>query len=106
MCHKHDESKYMYCNVCLEEGDDHQHFKHVRITVVIKTLNQRWSQLKQNTIELNQKATNFVQEYLPLMRYLEKVSIEANNEMLAKYPMKHYLTEDIGKLDTIKNKVT
>jgi hypothetical protein len=39
------------------------------------------------------------------MRYLEKVSIEVNNEMLAKYPMKHYLTEDIGKLDTMKNKV-
>ena len=62
-CHKNDERKYMYCNMCLEEGEDHQHFKHLRITMAMKNIWQKWFELKHSSIDQHSKATEFIKEY-------------------------------------------
>ena len=65
----------MYCQICLEEGEDHQHFKHIRITNAIKTISQRWSELREKSQNVYTKATNYISEFLPLIKYLEKLSV-------------------------------
>ena len=92
MCHKGDENKFMYCNICLEDGEDHQHFKHIRVTHAIKTISQRWSELKEKSFNMYSNATNYISEFLPLIKYLEKLTIEIESGLLARFPMTHVIT--------------
>jgi hypothetical protein len=106
MCHKGDENKFTYCNLCLEEGEEHQHFKHNRITNAMKTFSQRWTDLKQNSANIYANATNYIAEFLPLIKYLEKLTIEVENGLLARFPVKHMIYQDYQKLNALKIKVT
>ena len=35
-CHGGDRNKMLYCQVCVEIGEAHQHFRHVRVTQIIQ----------------------------------------------------------------------
>ena len=39
------------------------------------------------------------------MRYLQKVSTETESAMLAKYPIKHNITQDVAKLEKLKDRI-
>ena len=105
-CHKGDEKKYMYCNLCLEDGEDHQHFKHIRITNAMKTFSQRWAELKENSVSLYNDATTYISEFLPLIKYLDKLSIEVGSGLLARFPVTHMISQDYQRLNALKIKVT
>ena len=95
MCHKGDENKFIYCNICLEEGEDHkQHSKHVRITIAMKTDSQRWEKLKEQSQKMYANASNYISEFLPLIKYLEKLSVEEKSGLLARFPVKHMISQD------------
>ena len=96
----------MYCQLCLEDGEDHQHFKHIRITNAMKTFSQRWAELKENSVNMYANATNYISEFLPLIKYLEKLSIEVDSGLLARFPVTHMISQDYQKLNTLKIKVT
>ena len=93
-CHKGDENKFMYCQLCLEDGEDHQHFKHIRITNAMKTFSQRWAELKENSVNIYADATNYISEFLPLIKYLEKLSVEEQSGLLARFPVTHTISQD------------
>lgn len=105
MCHKGDESKFIYCNLCLEDGEDHQHFKHVRITNAMKSFSQRWTELKEQTDIKYANAANYISEYLPLIKYLDKLTVEVESGLLARFPVSHLISQDYLKLDALKIKV-
>ena len=105
MCHKGDESKFIYCNLCLEDGEDHQHFKHVRITNAMKSFSQRWTELKEQTDKKYANAANYISEYLPLIKYLDKLTVEVESGLLARFPVSHLISQDYLKLDGLKIKV-
>jgi hypothetical protein len=94
MCHKGDENKFMYCNLCLEDGEEHQHFKHIRITNAMKTFSQRWAELKENSENMYTNATTYVFEFLPLIKYLDKLTVEVDSALLARFPVTHMISED------------
>jgi hypothetical protein len=94
MCHKGDERKFIYCGMCLEDGEDHQHFKHVRITNAMKTFSQRWAELKEYTLNRYANATKYISEFLSLIKYLEKLSVEVENGLLARFPVSHMISKD------------
>lgn len=96
----------MYCQLCLEDGDEHQHFKHIRITNAMKTFSQRWAELKENSVKMYAYATNYISEFIPLIKYLEKLSIEVEGGLLARFPVKHMISQDYQKLNALKIKVT
>ena len=105
-CHKGDENKFMYCQLCLEDGEDHQHFKHIRITNAMKTFSQRWAELKENSVNIYADATNYISEFLPLIKYLEKLSVEEQSGLLARFPVTHTISQDYQNLNALKIKVT
>ncbi len=86
-CHKQNENKFIYCGLCLEEGVEHQHFRHQRITNAMNTFSQRWIQLKENSATLFGKASEFIEEFNPLIKYLEKLTREADGGLLARFPV-------------------
>ena len=92
--------------MCLEDGEDHQHFKHIRITIAMKTFSQRWAELKENSENMYANATNYISEFLPLIKYLEKLSIEVDSGLLARFPVTHMISQDYQKLNGLKIKVT
>ena len=84
----------MYCQLCLEDGEDHQHFKHIRITNAMKTFSQRWAELKENSENMYTNATNYISEFLPLIKYLDKLTVEAESGLLARFPITHMISQD------------
>jgi hypothetical protein len=42
----------------------------------MKTFSQRWAELKENSVKMYANSTNYISEFLPIIKYLEKVSIE------------------------------
>jgi hypothetical protein len=80
--------------MCLEDGEDHQHFKHVRITNLMKTFSQRWAELKEQSQKIYTNATNYISEFLPLIKYLGKLSVEEKSGLLARFPVKHMISQD------------
>ena len=84
----------MYCQLCLEDGEDHQHFKHIRITNAMKTFSQRWAELKENSVNMHANATNYISEFFPLIKYLDKLTVEAESSLLARYPVTHMISQD------------
>ena len=96
----------MYCNLCLEDGEDHKHFKHMRITNAMKTFSLRWANLKEESVTLFGNAYEFIKEYNPLIKYLEKLTVEVNIGSLLQYPIAHMISKDYQKLNELKIKVT
>ncbi len=88
----------MYCQLCLEDGDVHQHsmssFKHIRITNAMKTFSQRWEKLKENSVKMYAKSTNYISEFLPLIKYLDKLTVEADSGLLARFPVTNMISQD------------
>ncbi len=92
--------------MCLEDGEEHQHFKHLRITNAMKTFSQRWAKLKEDTVTLFDNATKFIKEFIPLIKYLDKLTVEVNSGLLARFPVTHMISQDYQKLDDLRIKVT
>ena len=84
----------MYCNLCLEDWDKHQHFKHIHITIAMKTFYQRWAELNEKSIKTYDEATKYISEFLPLIKYLDKLSAEVESGMLARFPVIHMISQD------------
>ena len=93
-CHKGDENLFMYCQLCLEDGEDHKHFKHIRITNAMKTFSQRWAELKESSANIYGNANNYISEFLPLIKYLDKLSVEVESALLARFPVNHMISQD------------
>jgi hypothetical protein len=60
----------------------------------MKTFSQRFETLKENSVNMYDNATNFISEFLPLIRYLDKLSVEVEGGMLARFPVKRMISED------------
>ena len=80
----------------MEDGEDHQHsmssFKHIRITNAMKTFSQRWAELKENSENMYANATKKISEFLPLIKYLDKLTVEAESGLLARFPITHMIS--------------
>jgi hypothetical protein len=60
----------------------------------MKTFSQRWAELKEQSVNMYANANNYISEYLPLIKYLEKLSVEVESGLLARFPVAHMISED------------
>lgn len=60
----------------------------------MKTLSSRWAQLKENSTVLLTKNNEFMEEFNPLVKYLEKLSKNVKNGLLVRYPVTHMISLD------------
>ena len=96
----------MYCQLCLEDGEHHQHLKHICITNAMKNFSQRWAELKEYSLNIFGHATNYISQFLPLIQHLEKLSVEEQSGLLARFPVPHMISQDYQSLNALKIKVT
>ncbi len=72
----------------------------------MKTFSQRWAKLKEDSVVLFENSTKFIKEFNPLIKYLDKLTVEVNSGLLARFPVTHMISQDYQKLDDLKIKVT
>lgn len=60
----------------------------------MKRFSQRWEELKEYSSKIYAKATNYLSEFLPLINYLEKLSVEVESGLLARFPVLHMISQD------------
>ncbi len=71
----------------------------------MKTCSQQWTELKENSVNMYANATNYISEFHPLIKYLEKLTVEADSGLLVRFPVKHMISQDYQKLNALKIKV-
>jgi hypothetical protein len=71
----------------------------------MKTISNRWLQLKSKIVSLYNSSTNFISQFKPLIMYLDKLSVEMDVRLLARFPIKHEIYSDYKKLNVLKIKV-
>jgi hypothetical protein len=67
----------------------------------MKTISNRWLQLKSNSVSLYNISTNFISQFKPLIMYLDKLSVEIDVRLLARFPIKHEIYSDYQKLNVL-----
>jgi hypothetical protein len=60
----------------------------------MKTFYQRWAELNEKSIKTYDEATNYITEFLPLIKYLEKLTAEVESGILALFPVIHMISQD------------
>jgi len=53
----------------------------------MKSFSQRWAELKENSVNMHANATNYISEFLPLIKYLDKLSVEVDSALLARFQL-------------------
>ena len=71
----------------------------------LKSISNKWQQLKSNSVSLNNSSTNFISQFKPLIMYLDRLSVEIDVRLLARFPIKHEIYSDYQKLNALKIKV-
>ena len=64
----------------------------------MKAFSIKWADIKESSYSLQSHANEFINEYNPLIKYLDKLTIDLSSGMLAHFRVEHMISKDYENL--------